>query len=68
MPNVKGNRVTQEVDLAVCHGQLIIVKAFVADCTEVEDTHGCPITGPITHSCVSSEKNRNPKHKQVNLF
>ena len=65
--NSNGESFTHEVDLAVYHGQLIIVKAFVADHTEVEARQdgALALSGIGTQSCVCLEKNGNPKHKQV---
>ena len=55
------------VNFAIIHGQLLIVKAFVADCADMEARHDgtVAVSGPGTHSCVSLEKNGDPKHKQV---
>ena len=58
---------TQGNNWAMHHGQLVIVKAFIADCTEVETRQGGALNGLKAHGCVSLEKNGNPKHKQVSL-
>ena len=57
--------VTQGDNLAIYHGQLVIVKAYVADCINIDGT--VAVMGSATQSSIALGTNGDFKHKQVIL-